>query len=112
MPWAGQEDAEANDNNCDKVNLENRARITTIEVFGEEDSYVTGIALIYDDAEKAETLIGSTLITSISIEIPDESNFMGIFGVANNTITELGVIVQDTACTTEEDDDIIIEDEI
>ena len=67
---------------------------------------MTGIALIYDDEDIPETLIGSSLPDVITLEIPDGSKFMGVFGVAkDNTITELGIIVVDTECT--ENDDLI-----
>ena len=50
---------EADGEDCEKVDLEHNERISTIKVFGEVDSYVTGIALIYDDDDIPETLIGS-----------------------------------------------------
>ena len=61
---------------------------------------MTGIALIYDDEDIPETLIGSSLPDFITLEIPDGSKFMGVFGVAkDDTITELGIIVVDIECT-------------
>ena len=107
LPWAGAGTGGGED--CNRVDLEHNERISKIKVFGEADKFVTGLALIYDDDDIPETLIGSSLPDFITVEIPDGSNFMGVFGkVKDNTIIELGIIVFDTECTVTLDNDIIV----
>ena len=80
----------------------------------EQDMYVNGLAITYEDNENGLVKVGTTAPERVEIDFEENQVVAGFYGSVNGDqrITSLGVIIQDTACTQREIEEMMAREKL
>ena len=104
LPLIGPEGGE--DLLCGTFQFTDRGPATSVIIFEDEEStVVTGLGITYPDNQKDIVKVGTPTTDKITVALDENNVLAGFYGAINDetqSISQLGVIIHDRACTEAE----------